>query len=47
MGPARTATPFFSTTVGIESTPSALVLFRPLMVRVTSPAVTNLNENEF
>ena len=42
--PARTATPFFQTPVGMLSTPSALVLFRSLIILVMSPAVTNLNE---
>jgi hypothetical protein len=45
MGPARTSTPFFNTDVGILSIPSALVLFRPLMVLVILFEFEKLKEN--
>ena len=45
IGPARITIPFFQTSVGILSTPSALVHFSSLTILVMSPAVTNLKEN--
>ena len=47
IGPARTTTPFFQTYVGISSTPIALMSFKLLIIWVTLPAVTKVNEKLF